>query len=94
MARPKYIQVSPRFFENENVQLIEAMPGGNKILVIWFKLLCLADRNLQVAHSNDELSTFLNRPVPVVQMALYALEQYGLLSIDDAGTITLLPPTT
>lgn len=94
MPRTKYVLLSPRFFENENVQLIEAMPGGNKILVIWFKLLCMANRNLQIAYSNDELSTILNRPIPVVQMALYALEQYGLLRIGDEGTITLIPPTT
>ena len=40
----KWIKVSVEAFDDEKLLMIADMPRGDSILVLWFKLLCLAGK--------------------------------------------------
>ena len=38
----KWIKLCVNIFDDEKIALIESMPDADSIIVIWFKILCLA----------------------------------------------------
>lgn len=42
MGDVKWIKIVPEIFDNRKIKQIEKMPEGDAIIVVWFKLLCLA----------------------------------------------------
>ena len=44
MADIKWIKITTDIFNDEKILLIEQMPEADTLLVIWFKLLCMAGR--------------------------------------------------
>ena len=42
MADVKWIKIATGIFDNRKIKQIETLPDKDAILVIWFKLLCLA----------------------------------------------------
>lgn len=40
MAEVKWIKIVTDIFNNKKILLIENLPNGDRILVVWFKLLC------------------------------------------------------
>lgn len=45
MADVKWIKIVTDLFDDEKILLIESLPSADSIIVIWFKLLCLAGKN-------------------------------------------------
>lgn len=44
MADVKWIKITTDIFDDEKILLIESLPDSDSIIVIWFKLLCLAGK--------------------------------------------------
>ncbi|MBQ7372516.1 MAG: phage replisome organizer N-terminal domain-containing protein, partial [Blautia sp.] len=38
----KWIRITTNVFNDRNILMIEDLPDADKLIVIWFKLLCLA----------------------------------------------------
>ena len=57
MGRP-WIKLSTSMFDDEKIKLIELMPEGDSLLVIWLKLLCFAGKT-----DNDGVFR-LNKEIP------------------------------
>ena len=66
----KWIKIVTDIFDDEKIQLIEAMPEADAIIVIWFKLLCLAGRcnaggslmmSDRIAYTDAMLATIFRR---------------------------------
>ena len=79
MADVKWIKITTNIFDDEKVKLIESLPDCDTILVIWFKLLCLAGKsnqsgyimlNNRIAYTDDMLTQIFNRPKNTVLLAL------------------------
>ena len=92
MADVKWIKMSTEVFDNRKIRQIEAMPEGDSIIVIWFKLLCLAgcvnDKGYiyitqEVAYTEQTLAVQFNRPLTTVQLALKVLEEFGMIEVID-----------
>lgn len=90
MGDVHWIKVKVNIFDDEKIKLIESMPDGDSILVIWFKILtqagkCNADGLLQVTdgipYTEDMLSVVFNRPLYLVKKALDIFFKFGLLEI-------------
>ena len=45
MAAVKWIKVVTDIFDDEKILMIEGIPSADSIIVIWFKLLCLAGKS-------------------------------------------------
>ena len=97
MAAVKWIKIVTDIFDDEKIQLIEAMPEADSIIVIWFKLLCMAGKqnnggvfmlNDKIAFTDEMLSTIFRRPLNTVRLALSTFEQFGMVEIIN-NTITI-----
>lgn len=97
MADVKWIKITTDIFDDEKILLIESLPEADSIIVIWFKLLCLAGKmnnsgvfmmNEKIAYTDKMLSTIFRRKESTVQLALKTFEQFGMVEIID-GVITI-----
>ena len=97
MADVKWIKIVTDIFDDEKILLIESMPEHDAIIVIWFKLLCLAGKmnnggvfimNDKIPYTEEMLSTIFRRPLNTVRLALNVFEQFGMIErIDNVITI-------
>ncbi len=97
MADVKWIKITTDIFDDEKILLIESLSEADTILVIWFKLLCLAGKQNnngifimanKMPYTDEMLSTVFRRDLKTVQKALNTFEQYGMIEIVD-NAITL-----
>lgn len=98
MADVKWIKILTDIFDDEKMLLIESMPEADSIIVIWFKLLCLAGKqnnsgvfmlNDKIAYTDEMLATVFRRPLNTVRLALKTFEAYGMIEIVD--TVYTIP---
>jgi predicted phage replisome organizer len=92
MAEVKWIKIVTDIFDDEKTLLIESMPESDSIIVIWFKLLCMAGKmnnngvfvmNNRIPYTDEMLATVFRRPLNTVRLALATFEQYGMIKIVD-----------
>ncbi len=97
MAEVKWIKITTDIFNDEKILLIEQLPDADTIIVIWFKLLCMAGRdnnngifvmNNRVPYTEEMLAALFRRPLNTVRLALSTFEAYGMIDIID-DVITL-----
>ena len=90
MASVKWIKIVIDVFDDEKMMLIDALPERDGIIVVWFKLLCLAGKqnnggvlmlNDRIAYTDEMLSTIFRRPINVVRLALNTFEEFGMIEI-------------
>lgn len=93
----KWIKITTDIFDDEKIMLIESLPESDAIIVIWFKLLCLAGKqnnkgvfmlNDRIAYTDDMLATIFRRKTATVKMALDVFERFGMVETVD-GVITI-----
>lgn len=97
MAEVKWIKIVTDVFDDEKVLLIETLPESDGIIVIWFKLLCLAGKqnnngvflmNNKIPYTEEMLAAIFRRPVNTVKLALKTFEEFGMIEIVD-GVIVI-----
>lgn len=97
MAEVKWIKIVTDIFDDEKMLLIDGLPEHDAIIVIWFKLLCLAGKQNnggvfmisdRIAYTDEMLATIFHRPLNTVRLALRTFEKYGMIEIID-DTITI-----
>ena len=97
MAEVKWIKIVTDIFNDEKILLIESMPEADAIIVIWFKLLCMAGKqnnsgvflmNGRIAYTDEMFATIFRRPLNIVRMALKTFEQFGMIEIIN-NTVTI-----
>ena len=97
MADVKWIKITTDIFDDEKILLIESLPDANAIIVVWFKLLCLAGKqnnsgvfllNDKIAYTDKMLATIFRMNEATVTMALRVFENFGMVEIID-GVITI-----
>jgi predicted phage replisome organizer len=97
MAEVKWIKIVTDIFDDEKIMLIESLPEADSIIVIWFKLLCLAGKqnnsgvfqiNGRIPYTDEMFATIFRRPLNTVKLALKTFETYGMIEIiNDTVTI-------
>lgn len=96
MADVKWIKITTDIFDDEKILLIESLPEGDSIIVIWFKLLCLAGKINNsgvfvmgnIPYTDKMLSTIFRRKESTVKLALDTFEKFGMVEIiNDVITI-------
>lgn len=96
MAEVKWIKIVTDVFDDEKILMIESMPEADSVIVIWFKLLCLAGKQNnsgvflmgRMPYTDEMFSTIFRRPLNTVRMALKTFEQFGMIEIvNDTVTI-------
>lgn len=97
MSDVKWIKITTDIFDDEKILLIESLPEADSLIVIWFKLLCLAGKmnnsgvfmlNDKIAYTEKMLATIFRRKETTVKLALETFEQFGMVEVvDDVITI-------
>lgn len=97
MAEVQWIKLYVNTFNiSRKLKQIEQMKGGDTILIIWVKLLCLAgsvnDGGMiyvtpDIPFTVEGLAEELRKPAKVVKNALDVLARYEQIVVDDAGFI-------
>ena len=92
MAEVKWIKITTDVFNDEKILLIEQMPEADTMLVIWFKLLCMAGKENnygvflmrnRMPYTEEMLATIFRRPLNTVRLALSTFEAFGMIEIED-----------
>lgn len=97
MAEVKWIKIVTDIFDDEKVLLIESLPDSDGLIVIWFKLLCLAGKqnnsgvflmNNRIPYTEEMLAAIFRRPLSTVKLALKTFEDFGMIEVVD-GVIVI-----
>ena len=93
-----WIKLKLDIFNDEKMKIIQAMPEGDTLLVIWLNLLvlagkCNADGLLLVTdtleYTPEMLSSVMGRDLKIVNMALSVFEKLGMIDYTDTGVICI-----
>lgn len=97
MEDVKWIKITTDIFDDDKILFIEELPDADSIIVIWFKLLCLAGRqnnsgvflfNDRIPYTEKMLATIFRRKEATVALALKTFADFGMIEIID-GVITI-----
>lgn len=103
MSEIKWIKITTSMFDDDKIKIIESMPDGDTILVIWVKLLIQAMRTFsksetleeagyvylsqEVPYSEDMLATIFDRQLNTVKLALATFQKLQMIEIEETGKI-------
>lgn len=94
MAEVKWIKLTVAMFDDEKIKLIQSMPEGSSMLVIWIRLILLAGKcncggyvyfSDAIPYTEEMLSTIFNYPLNSIKMALHTFEQFKMIEMDQKG---------
>ncbi len=91
----QWIKITTDIFDDEKILLIDSMPEADKIIIIWFKLLCLAGKQnnkgvfmfKDVPYTTQMLSTILHRDEDTIKRALTIFEDYGMIHYENSAIV-------
>jgi len=95
----KWIKLSVNMFDDEKIKLIRTMPEGDKIIVIWVQLLCLAGKTndngsiymgQNIYYTDEMMAAICEQPVNTMRLALHTLEQFGMVEKTENGLIDIV----
>jgi predicted phage replisome organizer len=93
----KWLKISNDIFDDEKIILIESFSKSDSLLIIWFKLLCLASKQNNGGvfvlsngkpYTKKMLATIFKRKESIVSEALEIFEEFGMIAVID-GIITI-----
>lgn len=89
-----WIKLHTSTFDSESIALLESMPEGDTVLVIWLKMQILAGKcnaggylllNGESPYSNEMLATVFRRPLNTVRLAISAFMQFNMIELVDGA---------
>lgn len=92
MADVKWIKIVTDIFDDEKILLVESLPEADSLIVVWFKLLCLAGKqnnggvfmlNDKIAYTEEMLATIFRRPLNTIRLAIQTFTQFGMIEVVD-----------
>lgn len=96
MAEAKWIKIVTDIFDDEKVLLIESLPDADSLIVIWFKLLCLAGKQNNsgvflignaIPYTEEMFAVIFRRKPSTVSLALRTFKDFGMIEIVDNTVI-------
>lgn len=97
MTEVRWIKIVTDIFDDEKILLIESLPDADSLIVIWFKLLCLAGKqnnsgvfliNNAIPYTEEMFAVIFRRKPSTVCLALKTFKDFGMIEIVD-NTVTI-----
>jgi predicted phage replisome organizer len=94
MADVKWIKLNVDMFDDEKIKIIQAMPDGDSLLVVWIKLITLAGKTNDggyiyisdnIPYTEEMLSVIMNKPLATIRLALQTFTHLQMLDTDTKG---------
>lgn len=98
MAEVKWIKILVDIFDDEAIKLIEQMPDGDTLLVIWFKLLAKAGKTNDgglvylkenIPYTDEILATVFNKPIATIRLAMQTFRNLGMVELTNEHQILI-----
>ena len=99
MAEVKWIKITTSMFDDEKIKIIEKMPEGVSILLIWIKLLILAGKcnasgyiylAENIPYTDEMISTIFDMPLNIIRFALNIFVKFNMVEITEDQLIKIL----
>lgn len=86
-----WFKVMSNIFDNDKIIMIESLPEGDTIIVIWFKMLALAAKQNNSGvfmmrdkpYTDEMFAAIFRRPIATVRLALQTFVNFGMIDIED-----------
>lgn len=94
MSAIKWIKLNVDMFDDEKIKIIQSMPEGDSLLIVWIKLITLAGKtndggyiyiNDNMPYTDEMLATIMNKPLNIIQLALSTFNKLGMIENDEKG---------
>ena len=94
MAEVKWIKLNVDMFDDEKIKIIQAMPDGDALLVVWIKLLALAGKtndggyiyiSESIPYTEDMLAVIMNKPIATIRLAMQTFTSLCMIENDTKG---------
>ena len=94
MADVKWIKLNVDMFDDEKIKIIQAMPDGDSLLVVWIKLITLAGKTNDggyiyisdnIPYTEEMLSVIMNKPLATIRLAIQTFTSLNMLDNDAKG---------
>ena len=81
-------------FDDEKIKIIQSMPEGDALLVIWIRLIALAGKcnanglvlvEDEFPYSDEMLSVIFGKPLSTVRLALKTFEKFRMVETTQKG---------
>jgi predicted phage replisome organizer len=92
MSDIKWIKITTNIFDDDKIKLIEKLPEGDTMLIIWLKLLTLAGKKndcglicltRDIPYSVEMLADVMNRDHKIISLALNTFKSFEMIKIFD-----------
>ena len=96
MAEITWIKLRTNMFDDEKIKLLEVLPDGDMVIVVWMKLLAQAGKvncggyimiTENIPMNIDEMVVIFRKSKEHITYALTALQRYGMIDIDEESTV-------
>jgi predicted phage replisome organizer len=98
MGEIEWLKLSAATFEDEKLELMQAMPEGDALALMWIKLICLArrtnDQGLvyitpEIPYTEDLLAAKWKKPTTLVRLFLETAKRLKMIEIWPDGKVWL-----
>lgn len=94
MADNRCIKLRATMFDDDKIKIIQSMPEGDSLIVIWIRMLILAEASnaegcLMVSdslpYSEEMLATVFNKSLSIIRLAVKTFETFGMVKVENEG---------
>ncbi|CAN7358330.1 phage replisome organizer N-terminal domain-containing protein [Paenibacillus sp. LjRoot56] len=96
MAGVTWFKVLTDIFADDKIKILQSMPEGDSLLVMWFKVLSQAGKTSDggyiylkknIPYTPAMLATLFGKQQQLVELAMRTFSEFGMIDIDDNGYI-------
>jgi predicted phage replisome organizer len=96
MAEVTWFKVLTDIFSDDKIKILQSMPEGDALLVMWFKVLAQAGKTndggyiylkKNIPYSPAMLSTLFGKSQQLVELAMRTFSEFGMIDIDSSGYV-------
>ena len=88
MTEMQWIKLRIDMFDDEKIKIVQSMPDGDALLVVWIRLIALAGKcnanglvlvDDEFPYTDEMLSVIFNKPLATIKLALKTFEQFHMV---------------
>jgi predicted phage replisome organizer len=96
MAEVTWFKVLTDIFSDDKIKILQSMPEGDSLLVMWFKVLAQAGKTndggyiylkKNIPYTNGMLATLFGKQQQLVELAMRTFSEFGMVDVDDRGYV-------
>lgn len=99
MSEIHWVKLSTAMFDDEKIRVIQSMPSGNEMCLIWIKLIVLAGKTndngciyltKDIPYTEDMLAKICGHTSEVIKVALHTFQKLGMIEILENNKLLLV----